>query len=132
MNERVKTYIKVAPFQHVMSLSSSAFAAGAAILSVDAFAKHDAESALIPIVIGLFELAVVPLMQMEAVGQLRRYNKMKRLFIEKGWDETIVRQNSHWWCHRHASQMAARDSGHAVEMGTYLSDNGYRWHQIYH
>lgn len=69
--------------------------------------------------------------ELQAFDNLRRYNKVKSILREHGWDERVMKPMEHWWCDRYAARKAAIDTGHKEEVDQYYRRTGQSWLNIY-
>lgn len=58
------------------------------------------------------------------------YLRIKKLLIEYGWDEMIVKPKSYSWCDRHATMHACRQTGHLKEYQAFMEREGHKWYHF--
>lgn len=53
-----------------------------------------------------------------------KYNRMKGMFRDQGWDSKIVKAQLYTYCGRRVSRLAATDSGYRFEFNEYIQQRG--------
>lgn len=128
MVERAITYVKVAPFQHAYGIYSGFMTVFATLGAAE---SSDIESFYTYTTGGIIGLLGMAASVFESNAQLHRYDRVRKELNKRGWDERFLKNQTNWWCHRHAARLAAQDSGYKEEMDTFLESNGFHWHDIY-
>lgn len=120
--DKIITYIKVAPLQHLTSL-------GVSLPSSVYVASEAMEQYAWGSMVGTASLTAVSLLclgtsipqQILATKGFRDYKRIKSLLEEYGWNEHAIEAKSRSWCQRHIAKVASADAGFGKEVKNYFA-----------
>lgn len=118
--EKAVKYVQVAPLQNLAGLLVTPLIFNCSKWVLENYNTHPKWATYMTIA-ALLNVGGIAVNQQIALENVREYKKVREAFEEYGWDERIVEPKSHSWCQRHATKIAAKDTGFGKEIRDYFN-----------
>ena len=118
--EKALKYVQVAPLQNLVSLLVAPLVFECSKWVLENYTIHP-KWATYMVISALLNIGGVAVNQQIALEKFQEYKNVRQAFERYGWDEKIAETKSHSWCQRHATRVAAKDTGFGKEIKEYFA-----------
>ena len=128
--ESMVKYVRVSPLLHSSSLVTSGVGIYSTIESIQNFSDGNYLSGSLYAAVSAVGYAATTIFQLDSRARFRLYERLVKIFEERGYNERVLEIMTTSRCQRGAAKYAAADVGLKDEVDNFFTEKGYRWYHL--